>query len=328
MRQLKGPILLLAVPLAFPLAAQGETVEQNYGELSSLVSQHQYARADRLLSQILASSNDRAATYFRAGKIYFDHEAWQRSATFLEQSLRLNRANDQAHQLLGLDCRELHQPDKAEIELLEAAKENPSNKSSVYFAGQQLLLNGKVEAALPYLYTALDSEPLKFQALQALGLTQARLGNYALAESYFRKVVDADQTSETDLYSALVNLSLLLLLGHDPAGLEEGLLCARRAEKLQPASPEAYFLAGKALFKLARFAEANQELKQAATLNPKDSKPHFLLAQIYDRLGQNDHAQKERNEVTRLQAQQGQTGMATADPLPVGPENLSDKLHR
>jgi predicted Zn-dependent protease len=98
------------------------------------------------------------------------------------------------------------------------------------------------------------------------------------------------------------------------------LSCAQRAEKLQPDSPEAHFLAGKALFKLGRLREASPELARAAKLNPEDSKPHFLLARIYDQLGQHDRAQKERKNIARIQGRPGQAGMASVDPLPVTPE--------
>src|SRR5205814_1040475 len=214
----------------------------------------------------LESGDDPAATYFQIGKAYFDHEEWQRSAGFLEKSLKIKGMNDEAHQLLGLDWRALHRPDDAEAELLEAAKENPSNRVNAYFAGHQLLLNGKFEAALPYLYKALEAKPIESQALQALALVQARLGNYGLAESYYRKAIDSAQTSDDRHYSALVNLSILLLLGHDPARLEEGLNCAQRAVKLKPDSPDAHFLAGKALFKLGRLREASPELERASKL--------------------------------------------------------------
>ena len=153
-----------------------------------------------------------------------------------------------------------------------------------------------------------------------MALAQARLGNYGLAESYYRKAIDSAQDSDDGHYSALVNLSVLLLLGHDPALLEEGLRCAQRAEKLRPDSPEAHFLAGKALFKFGRLGEASPELERAAQLNPEDSKPHFLLARIYDQLGQDDRAQKERKNIARIQSRPGQAGMVTVDPVPVTPE--------
>ena len=205
-------------------------------------------------------------------------------------------------------------------QLLEAARENPANKVNAYFAGHQLILNGKFETALPYLYSALDSKALQSQALQALAFAQARLGNYGLAESYYRKAIDSPKTSDDGRYSALVNLSILLLLGHESARLEEGFSCAQRAQKLQPDSWDAHFLAGKALFKLGRLREAGPELARAAKLNPEDSKPHFLLARIYDQLGQHDRAWNERKKLARIQGRPGQAGMATVDPVPVAPE--------
>lgn len=317
MHGLTSFVLLLAL-LAPPLVAQAQTAGS--AELDSLVARHQYDRAEQMVSQRLANGDDPAATYFQIGKAYFDHEAWQRSAGFLEKSLQFKGMNDEAHQLLGLDWRALRRPDDAEAELLEAAKENPSNRANAYFAGHQLLLNGKFEAALPYLYRALDSKPLQSQALQALAFTQARLGNYGLAESYYRKALGSPQTADDGHYSALVNLGILLLLGHDPARLEEGLSCAQRAERLRPDSPDAHFLAGKALFKLGRLEEASLELARAAKLNPEDSKPHFLLARIYDRLGQHDRAREERTNFARTQGRSGQAGMGTIDPVPVIPE--------
>src|SRR5437763_4095224 len=146
MHRLKSSVLLLAAMLALPSASQVSA------ELDALIAHHQYTRAEQWVGRRLESGDDPAATYFQIGKAYFDHEEWQRSAGFLEKSLKIKGMNDEAHQLLGLDWRALHRPDDAESELLEAAKESPSNPVNAYFAGHQLLLNGKFEAALAYLY--------------------------------------------------------------------------------------------------------------------------------------------------------------------------------
>jgi len=82
-----------------------------------------------------------------------------------------------------------------------------------------------------------------------------------------------------------------------------------------------YCGAGKALFKLGRLSEASPELARAAKLNPEGSKPHFLLARIYEQLGQHDRARNERKNVTRIQGRSGQAGMATVDPVPSRPNN-------
>jgi Flp pilus assembly protein TadD len=312
--------LRLGIHAQIPGHSETADHERFTAKLEALVAERQYARAEALVRERLESGGEPAATNFQIGRIYFDHDEWQRSAGFLEKSLQFRAMNDEAHQLLGLDYRQLHRPGDAELELLEAAKENPSNKVNVYFAGHQLILNGKFEAALPYLYSALGSKPLESQVLQALALAQARLGNYGLAESYYRKAIDTPQPSGDGHFSALVNLSILLLLGHDSARLEEGLMCARRATKLEPDSADAHYLAGKALFKLGRLAQASPELARAAKLNPADSKPHYLLARIYDQLGQHDRARVEREIYTRIQGRPGQAGMATSDPVPLKPE--------
>ncbi len=335
MNRPKSSVLLLAT---FALAAVSQArseehpvhseAEQFWAELDTLVTHQQDARAEQMVKERLSNGADPAATYFEIGKMYFNHEAWQRSAGFLEKSIQFRGVNDKAHVLLGLDCRELHLPEHAEAELLEAAKQNPSSKVNAYLAGHQLVLNGKFELALPYLYTALEWKPLHSEALLALALAQGRLGNYGLAESYYRRAIDSAQTSDGGRYSAFANLSILLLLGHDPTRLEDALSCAQRAEKLQPDSPEAHFLAGKALFKLGRLTEASLELERAVKLNPEDTKTHFLLARIYDELGQPGRAQEERKVFARLQGQTGRAGMATVDPVPNAPENFADTLHR
>jgi tetratricopeptide (TPR) repeat protein len=320
----KGVVGLLAGVLALPAAAGVQTADTLVSrpnvseELDVLVAARQYERAERWVRERVDGGADPAAEYFRIGKAYFDHRQWQRSAAFLQRSLTLRPASDDAHQLLGLDWRELHRPDKAEAELLEAARENPASRVDAYFAGHQLLLNGKFEAALPYLYQAIEWKPLQPQALQALAFAQARLGNYGLAESYYRKAVAS--TSRPDAYPALINLSILLLLGHEPAQLEEGMRCAEDAKKIRPDSADANYLGGKALFKLGRLREAEPELVRAAKLNPKDGKPHFLLAQIFDQMGQPDRARKERETLARIQSGTGEAGIASAGPLPMSPD--------
>lgn len=320
--------VLLATLAAIPLAARPQASDHSVqtdaeafqARLDTLIGQKKYADAEQILRARIDKHGDPAAAYLEIGKIYFNHDAWQRSAKSLESCLGLNSTNDEAHRLLGLDYRALHRPGDAEVQLLEAVNENPSSRINAYFAGHQLLLNGKFEAALPYLYNAVNSKALESQASQALALAQARLGNYGLAESYYRKAIDSPQTSDDERYASLVDLGVLLLLGHDPENLVEGLNCARRAGKLKPKSEEAHFLAGKALLKLGRPREASPELAQASKLNPQDSKPHFLLAQVYDQLGQPALAEKERKDIARMENHSGEAGMgAVRSALPGQP---------
>jgi tetratricopeptide (TPR) repeat protein len=294
--------------------------DKAWDEMNALIASHEFDRAERLFDELLRGGAKPAAAYFAIGKIYFDHQEWDRSAPFLEKSAQLEPAKDQVHLLLGLAWRELRRPDDAEREFLEAARKNPSSEVNAYFAGHQLVLDSKFEAALPYLYKAIDLNPHRAEAYRAVALAQAHVGNYGLAESYYRKAIEAASRSGQADYADTLDLSFLLLLGHDQTNLLEGLKLAQQAEELQPDSAEAHYLAGKALFKLGRIAQAIPELERGEKLNPDDSKPHFLLAQIFDQLGQPEKARKEREALARTRRRAGQTGVATGNPLPASPD--------
>jgi len=290
--------------------------DEAFQRINVLVGSRQFDAAERLFQQHLPAENA-ASAYLRLGSIYFDHREWSRAAATLQKSLEFNGHNDRAHLLLGLTWRELKKPEDAEAELQKAVQDNPSSETNAYLAGHQLLVDEKYEAALAYLYKAVEVNPADSAALRALGMAQARLGSYGLAESYYRKAADAADASP-DAARAYTDLAFLLLLGNDPGKAEEALRCALRAAKLDPSSPDAHYLAGKALFKLARIREAVPELQEAEKLRPDDSKPHFLLAQAYDRLGETQKAEAERKALAQTKARAPTAGAAGGSSLPPG----------
>jgi Flp pilus assembly protein TadD len=283
-----------------------------------LVSSHQFDAAERLVQQDLAPGNA-ASAYLRLGGIYFDHEEWSRAAAAFQKSLEFNSHNDRAHLLLGLTWGELKKSEEAEAELQKAVQDNPGSETNAYLAGHQLMVDEKYEAALPYLYKAVELNPGDSVALRALGMGQARLGSYGLAESYYRKAAEA-ATATPDAAPAYIDLAFLLLLGHDPGKAGEALSWAQKAVKLNPSSPEAHYLAGKALFKLGCLPHAVEELREAEKLNPDDGKPHFLLAQAYDQLGEKQKADAERKALVRSKAHAPAAGAAAGSSLPPDPK--------
>ena len=113
-----------------------------------------------------------------------------------------------------------------------------------------------------------------------------------------------------------LDLAFILLLGHDPAKVQEGLKLALSGEKLQPNSSEAHYLVGKALMKMGRAKEAVPELETAAKLNPADSKAHFQLAHAYDQLGQKEKARAERQALAITKQRGNQQGTASGTVMP------------
>ena len=290
--------------------------DRRFTNIGALITSKNFPKAEAELDSAIAQGMPPERAYFRMGRIYFDHEAWARAAAYLEKSSQAHEQNDQVHLLLGLAHRELKQPEPAEKELLEAARQNPSSDANAYFAGQQLLMNEKFDAALPYLYQAVKLNPRNGLAYRALGMTHVHLGNYGLAASYYRRAIDRIDDSNSPDLGSLLDLAFILLLGHDPANIREALKLAQRAAELQPNSAEAHYLVGKALTKTGRVRDAVPELELAAKLNPEDSKSHFQLALAYDHLGEKQKARAERQALAKTKQHAGQQGMASGSILP------------
>ncbi len=301
------------------LSATGSD-DEVFQKIERLIALHEFDRAEQLLTGLLPPGGKAAPAYFRMGQLYFEHEEWARAAGFLQKSLRLANQNDQAHLLLGLAWRKLEKPEDAELELLEAAKENPRSAVNAYLAGHQLLIMGKSEAALPYLYKTIELNPHRSDAFRALGMAQAHLGNYGLAESYYRKAIEGSSDPNPPDPATYIDLAFLLLLGHDPVKVADGLKYAQRAAQFEPSSADAHYLVGKALMKLGRVKEAVRELLQAAKLNPEDSKPHFLLARAFGQLGDEHKAKIEREALARIKRRPARAGIATGSAIPSYPD--------
>jgi len=310
--------LLLAMPQSAPTPSKSvvSSEDKAFTKIEALIVSKKYDQAESLVEAAIAKGTPAARAYFRMGKAYFDHDEWQRAADYLEKSLQAQEGNDQAHLLLGLADRELKQPEQAEKEFMKAVSLNPRSDVNTYFAGQQLLLDLKYEAALSYLYEAVKLNPRNALAYRALGTTQVHLGNYGLAEPYYRKAVEALGESASSDPGPLLDLSFILLLGHDPAKVEEALKLAKRAAEIQPTSGSAHYLVGKALMSQGRVQEAVPELVLATRLNPEDSKPHFQLALAYERLGDKEKALAERQALAKTKQRSDQQGMASGSVLP------------
>jgi tetratricopeptide (TPR) repeat protein len=310
---------LPAMPQSAPTISHSDAPIQDKAQIEQLVVSKQYNKAEALAESEIAKGTPPSRAYFWMGKIYLDHDEWVRAADYLERSLKAQTVNDQAHLLLGLAYRELKQPGQAEREFMRAVSLNPRSDVNAYFAGQQLLLDLKYDAALSYLYEAIKLNPRNAMAYRALGTTQAHLGNYGLAEPYYRKAVEVLDPSATSDPGPLLDLAFVLLLGHDPAKVEEALRLARRAAQIEPSSGSAHYLVGKALMSQGRMKEAVPELVLAARLSPEDGKPHFQLALAYERLGDNAKARAERQALAKTKQRLDEQGMASGSVLP-GPQ--------
>ncbi len=244
-------------------------------------------------------------------------------------------ASPQADPQASLRTAELYQragdaPDAERV--LKAAWEHRGSDPLVAFAYAQVLLHkldfaGAEEAVRP----ALAAHPQDPQLVLVTGVARYGERRFADAIDDFLQVIDIDPSIPqpyefigrmmeqagpklqkiTHAFAvrvknapddALANLVLakakLAADSKDPEA--EKLL--RHSLKIDAAQWEAHFQLGVVLEGRHDFKAAAEELKQSVALDPKQPMPHYHLARVYDRLGDNEHAQVERKLHAELSA--------------------------
>jgi tetratricopeptide (TPR) repeat protein len=294
-----GIWIFLLLQFIAPLRG-GEAAGEIAAEVSKLLTSGKLTQADALVERHLSQQPASSEMFLEVGRVYFEHDQWQRAVTFLRKSLELQNQNDVAHLMLGLSLAELKRPEESEKELQMAVQQNPDSDVNWYFAGWHLLLRGKYEASLPYLYKAVSLNPKNPNAHRAMASALARTGSYGLAENYYKKAIELIEQTREQNPEPYLDLAYVLLFSNQKEPATRALECISKAIAINPKMAEAHYLRGKALFKLERYSEARTELVKSSELNPQDARPHFLLVQVYDRLGETEQAQRARQTFARL----------------------------
>jgi Flp pilus assembly protein TadD len=296
--------------------AANEEREAGPARIGKLLSAGKLTEADSAVQQYLSARSPSADSLFELGRVYFEHDQWKQASELLRRSLDLENQNDVAHLLLGLSLAELKQFDESERELQAAVQQNPQSDLNWYFAGWRLLLRGKYEASLPYFYKAVELNPKNPNAHRALGSALARTGSYGLAEGSYRKSIEIVERAKEATPEPYLDLAYLLLLSNRTEPAAQALEYARKAIAMDSKLASAHYLCGKALLKLEQDQEAQNELLIAARLNPQDGRPFFLLAQIYDRLGDTAKAREARVLFAKLTQRRADESQGISDSRP------------
>jgi tetratricopeptide (TPR) repeat protein len=268
--------------------------------MDELLTKGKVAEADSAIKQYLQGRSPSAELLAEIGRVYFEHDQWKQASELLRKSVELQNHNDVAHLLLGLSLAELKQFEESERELQIAVEQNPKSDFNWYFAGWRLLLRGKYEESLPYFYKAVELNPNNPNACRALGQALAHTGNYATAENYYSKAIELVEKEGQPMPDPYLDLAYVLLFSNQKEPAARALEYTRKALAINSRMAEAHYLCGKALLKLERYAEANEELLTATRLNVNDGRPYFLLAQVYDHLGDTAKAREARQTFSKM----------------------------
>lgn len=183
--------------------------------------------------------------------------------------------------------------DEQIAELRDILKHDRSIPGVEFTLGSALVQQQKPEEALPYLRAAVESWPDSSGPHYELGLAWTLLGRLDDALREMRAAVVCSPSS--------ANLHYLVAgLYTNMQQLPEAMAAFRKALELDPNHFESNLNYGRLLVLQDRVTAARPFLERAEKVNPNSADVHLALADLYDRLGLDAKAGRERDAFQRL----------------------------
>ena len=249
----------------------------------------------------------------------------------------------QAHHLLGMAYAAANQPAEAERQLRSAVERDPLSEPFAFDFGQMQLRRGDFAGATATFEKACRRFPKSAQMQLAFGVAAYGQRRFADAIDAFLRVTAFDPSVEQpyvfmarilpqagdrlpqvvaafaawekvepgNYLAVCLHAKALGAAAGDAAEIEAAL---RRSIQLNDGYWESHFELGVLLAKNRDWKQAAGELSRSIELNPGVAAAHFQLARAYDKLGDSERAQAERDEHQRLTA--AETGARPAVPAP------------
>jgi arylsulfatase A-like enzyme len=171
-----------------------------------------------------------------------------------------------------------------------------------FFVGRCYFQENNYEKAVPEFRAAVQLDPSFVQDEMDLGIALMQLHNFDEAASAFEHVLKTDPTV-TDAH-----IYLIVLYGKTNR-TEEQIRECHAVLKLLPDNFGANLNLGQALLKTGDLKGAIAPLQEAIMGQPQRPAPHEVLADVYEQLGRQADADRERTEAERLRsAMNGATG--------------------
>jgi tetratricopeptide (TPR) repeat protein len=170
----------------------------------------------------------------------------------------------------------------------------PAEAKDQYLRAMAQLESDDVQGAIASLQKATEIAPRFPEAWNHLGTIAYTTRRYEDAERYFRSALEQDP----DAYDPLVNLGGTLIALRR---LEESLTLNQRAVRLKPEDPLAHSQLGMSYYHLEQYAQAEEQLRLAKSLDPGHfTFPQLLLASIYARRNERAEAIRELEDFLKL----------------------------
>jgi len=296
-----------------------------YNNLGSIyVQQHEFRKAAEVLQRGLQINRDMPSASALLGIALYEMGDYAGAKPRLEVALRANPEDGNAALYLANDLIHIGDFEKAAERLQALARREPKNQEVWYLLGKVYMQLSQASLAKlneidpnSYLSHQISGEVMEsmnnmdgalLEYKRAVEVAPDRHGtHYHLGNAYWkllmwdpaRKEFLAELANDPQNCQAQWKLGDILL--EQQAEPQSALAELDKALALCPDLPEAHEDRGRALLKLERYEDAAKDLQIAATADPAEPRPHFLLSQAYRALGRTQEFQTEMRTFSQLQ---------------------------
>lgn len=187
----------------------------------------------------------------------------------------------------------------AEAAFRAASLAEPADAEPHYLMGRVEFEDSHLKAAAEEFERAITLDPSDYKAYDALALCDGNLGDVHGAVQAYMRGLALVATAHPHYDVIYADFAEFLLKYGENA---KAFTLASDGASRNPGNARDYFLAGKALAREGQTARSVLWLKRAVKLDPAYPAPHYLLARIYYKRGDNARAQRESRVFAKLLA--------------------------
>ena len=264
---------------------------------------HQVKRAHDLLVDHLSRHPENTAARLVLARTLIRQAEFPQAAAALRTVLESDPDNLLAHYNLGFIAYKSRDYDTALVHLERTLALRPDHPEAHYTLGLTRMALGRQDEAVAAFEKAIAIDPKHVGAHFNLASAAARAGRSDLAARERRVYAELSGRSKADAEEAAqVKSASLKAVEHLMAERYEDAL--REYQVLLEKHPQyapLYNDVGRIQIKLGRREEALESLKKATALDPALSEPHYLLSNLYQQLGDDAAATRERAAFAALE---------------------------
>ena len=265
-----------------PAPTKPQTGALEAQEVEALIDSGQLDKAWSAVGDRIAVEGETARLLLLQGLVRYRQDQFEEALALLNRSFVRDERDPDTSKVLGLCLVKLGRGDLAATFFEIAAKLAPDDASAHYYLGLNAYTRRRFAPAVRAFERAVDIRPQSSENRSFLGRSYEAVGRVEDARRQYLEAIALNRAGADRSADPPLLLGTLLYRQGRLAAADRYL---REALEYDPDSALARYWLGLLLESRGEWDSAIRELRHASRLGPEDHRPHYALARLYRRIG-------------------------------------------